>query len=52
MRLFISTSVGLMAARWPSPFPLMEKNQKIKAAQPGAKSSKPGYLQFEDVAMV
>ena len=30
----------------------MEKKQKIKAAQPGAKSSKNGYLQFEAVGMV
>jgi hypothetical protein len=30
----------------------MEKNQKIKASQPGAKSSINGWLQFEDVGMV
>ena len=49
---FISMSVGLMAARWPSPFLLIEKDQKIKAAQPRAKSSLNGWLQFEAVGMV
>ena len=38
-----------MAGGGPISFPLMEKKQKIKASQPGAKSSKTGYLQFEAV---
>ena len=42
-------SVGLMAARWPSSFFLKKKNQKFKAAQPGAKSPENGHLQFEAV---
>ena len=44
-------SVGLIAARWPSSFFLKKKNQKFKAAQPGAKSSQNSYVQFEAVGM-